>query len=70
MDWAWMRSLTWSVTVCPSASEVSALSERRSAAARPTAAAMAMYVAAVRNAAAWSCCVTPCVTASTISFIR
>ena len=43
MDLAWMRSLTWSVTVWPSASLVSALrGERRSAAASPTAAARTM----------------------------
>ena len=70
MDCAWMRSLTWSVTVWASASLVSEDSERKSAAARPTAAATAISPAVSRNAAAWSACVTPRVTASTISFIR
>src|SRR5665647_1077380 len=65
-----MGSLMWLVTIWARASEVSVASERRSAAARPTAAAKAMYRAAVRNAAAWSAALAPVVTASTISFIR
>ena len=65
-----MRSLTWSVTVCPSASLVRPERLRRPAAASPTAAAIPMYMAVSRKAAAWSASVTPCVTASTMSFIR
>ena len=37
---------------------------------RPTAAARTIHWAAVLNAAAWSACVIPAVTASTMSFMR